>query len=362
MDFGFLTIPIYMAVVAFGFAVFTDTHTVNIEYVDVPDAIAGETGYTSPVVVARIADEMQSIARQANTKAEVRKVELHEDKKPVAVLSEFVGLTPLVRVVQESASLIPFSFSGEIVIHGDDLQMRLRGYDSHHHQVQIQQEAHHDELPKLIRATSYEAMRIVNPYILAAYQFRRDRLTRDFTPTLEIIHREMENHETEYAKWMLNLWGMVLYQQADRQGAIEKFREAYAIDREFLSPLLNWGVAEARIGNHTHAIELFKAVTTNRAAAYNPSAAAAAYSEWGFSLALTGRFDEAYEKFQTSANTDASFADVYSSWAEVLSVQGHKDEAAKMTARALTLAPTEVVYTENLIGTVQNLPATASVH
>ncbi len=101
MDFGFLAVPIYMALIAFGFAVFTDTQTVNIEYVDVPESIAAETGYTSPVLVTRLADEMQLIAKKASTKAEVRQVELHEEKKPVAVLSEFVGLTPLVRVVQE---------------------------------------------------------------------------------------------------------------------------------------------------------------------------------------------------------------------------------------------------------------------
>ena len=58
---------------------------------------------------------------------------------------------------------------------------------------------------------------------------------------------------------------------------------------------------------------------------------------------------------------DPGFSDVYASWAEVLSALGRTDEAAKMTARSLKLAPAEVVYTENLIGSVQNLPATASV-
>jgi len=361
MDFGFLAVPIYMALIAFGFAVFTDTQTVNIEYVDVPESIAAETGYTSPVLVTRLADEMQIIAKKASTKAEVRQVELHEEKKPVAVLSEFVGLTPLVRVVQESVSLTPFTFSGEIVIHGDDLEMKLRGYDSHHRQFQIVKTAHHDQVPELVRGAAYEAMRVVNPYVLAAYQFKRDRLTRDFTPTLEIIQRELDNHDTEYSKWMLNLWGMVLYQQSDRRGAIEKFREAYAIDKDFLSPLLNWGVVEAREGNHSHAIELFKAVTSNKAAAAkNTAAAAAAYSEWGFSLALIGKYDDAFAKFETAAVTDGTFADVYSSWAEVLSALGRKEDASRMTARALALAPTEVVYTENLIGAVQSLPAAAT--
>ena len=177
----------------------------------------------------------------------------------------------------------------------------------------------------------------------------------------ELIRRELANTDTRNHKWMNNLWGMVLYQQADRGGAIEKFKAALAIDPNFASPLLNWGVVLARQGNNEEAIEKFRLVTSNRRNDASPATKAAALAEWGFSLALLGRYDQAFDRFNEAIKTDPAFSDVYASWAEVLSALGRTDEAARMTAKSLKLAPTEVVYTENLIGSVQNLPATASI-
>jgi tetratricopeptide (TPR) repeat protein len=360
MDLGFLTVPLTMAMMAFGFAVFTDTQKVHIEYVDVPKAVAEETGYTSAVIIAKLADGMKDIERQARSRAQARKVELDAEKKPAAVLGEFLGVTPLIRILQESISLIPFKFSGEVVRHGEDVELTLRGKNAAKRQWRITQSSSVENMPRLIHRTAYEAMRILDPYILAAYQFKRDRLTRDFTPTLEIITRELNDTDPRAPKWLRNLWGMVLYQQADRNGAIEKFKEALAEDPNFLSPLLNWGVALARHGKQEEAIEKFRQVTLNPTAKDNPATVAAALSEWGFSLALLGRTKEAFAKFKAATKVDPTFSDVYNSWAEVLSDQGQPEEAARMTAQALKLTPTEVIYTENLIGAVQMLPATAT--
>ena len=361
MDLGFLTVPLTMAAMAFGFAVVTDTQTVHIEKITVPGSVSGSSGYTPGVIIAHLADEMREIEREAHTGAHARSIQLQGEKNWLMVLADYVKVTPLIRVAQESAGLIPFSFNGEIVMHGNDLEFVLRGFDDNSKPEYIATHGPADQLPALIKSTAYEAMRVIDPYILAAYQFKRDYRTRDFTPTLEIIRRELANPDPRNHKWMYNLWGMVLYQQADRTDAIEKFKAALALDPNFASPLLNWGVVLARQGNNAEAIDKFRLVTTNRRTDASPATKAAAYAEWGFSLALLGRYDQAFAKFREATATDPAFADVYSSWAEVLSALGRTDEASTMTARSLKLAPTEVVYTENLIGSVQNLPATASV-
>lgn len=362
MDFGILTIPLVTLAMAFGFAVFTDTQTIHFEYIDVPDSIAQESGYTPAVVITKLADEMQEIERQAFTRAEARQVELHADQKASSVLGEYLGVTPLIRVVQESAHMIPFTFSGEIVRHDEQVEFILRSYDSHHNKTRISHTSNVENMKGLVHEMAYEAMRVVNPYILAAYQFKRDRLSRDFTATIEIVRRELDDHHSQYAPWLHNLWGMVLYQQNDRNGALHQFEEASHLDPNFLSPRLNIGVIKARQGEHDQAIAKFKEVVNHGTAAQNPAVTAAALSEWGFSLALTGRIDDAYAKFDAATKADPNFSDVYSSWAEVLSAQGRKEEANQMTAKALKLAPKEVIYTENLIGAVQSLPATASVN
>lgn len=366
MDLGVLTVPLTMLSIAFGFAVFTDTQSIHFEYVDVPEHVATESGYTSAVVIARIADEMKQIAKEANTTAGARQVDLGGGHSASAVLGDYVGVTPLIRVVQQSFSLIPFSFAGEIVNASDHMEMKLRGHGADHHAAEFVVRADPHDIQGLIRSAGYEAMRIVNPYILAAYQFKRDRLSRDFTSTLEIINREVgqtKGHghgESPHAQWMYNLWGIVLYQQGDFEGAIDKFHHAQEIDKTFLSPILNEGVVYARQGKHDDAIERFRTVTTSYYAKYNKTAAAAAYSEWGFSLALLGQYNPAFSKFEQAVTIEPNFSDVYNTWAEVLSAIGRRQDANAMTVRAVQLAPVEEIHTEDLVGSVQRLPALAA--
>ncbi len=360
MDLGILTLPLTAAVLAFGFAVITDTQAVHIERVSVPSEVAVATGYTPEVVRDRLVDDMHEIEKQAHSTAQAREIELQGEKGPLVVLADYFKVTPLIRVAQETVGMIPYSFSGEIVIHDKDLELALRGSDASKKSSYIVVRAPSNQMRRLIHDAAYEATRVTDPYILAAYQFKKDFLSRDFSSTIEIIHRELAKPDTAYGKWMNNLWGIVLYQQADRAGAIEKFQAALAEDPNFAAPMLNWGVVLAREGKNQEAIEKFRQLVANPKSAASNVATAAAYSEWGFSLALLGHTDEAFAKFQQAAKTDPTFTDVYSSWAEVLSALGRSDEAAQMTARSLK-TNNEVIYTENLIGPVQRLPATASV-
>ncbi len=365
MDLGFLTVPLTMAAMAFGFAVVTDTQSVVIDKITLPPAVASAAnGYTPEVVLKHLADEMHEIEHQAQSRAEARQLQLSGHKGAVAVLADFMKVTPLMRVAQETAGLIPFRFTGDIIVSGKDLQMVLRGHGSHQKAKHIVVRVPQDQLDKLIRLTAYEAMRMIDPYIVAAYQFRKDFKTRDYSQTLEIIQSELSDPDKATSpnrKWLYNLWGMVLYQQADRVGAIEKFQAALAIDPNFASPMLNWGVVLTRQGHNQEAIERFRSVIGNRKSDASTATVAATYSEWGFAQALLGQYEQAFAKFRQAAATDPGFADVYASWAEVLSALGRADEAAAMTDRSVKLAPSEVIYTENLVGPVQNLPATASV-
>jgi len=361
MELGFLAFPLVGALAAFGFAVITDTRAVHIDHINVPPAVADSTGYNSDVVVSRLVDEIHEIEFQAKSHAQGREVEMNEESSPVAVLGEFFEIAPLIRVVQETTGLIPFSFSGEVVTADSEIELVLRGSDSNHHSYRVSQKAPKGQMALLIHKTAVETMRIIDPYLLAAYQFKKDFLTRDFGPTVEIVRRELANDDNSvHHKWMHNLLGIVRYQQGDLDGAIEEFRDAVKADLSFGSARLNWGVVLARQGFHEQAIELFRSVVNLRNE--SPTTKAAALSEWGFSLALLDRYEEAFGKFRDATEMDPHFADVYTSWAEVLSVLGHKQEAEQKSAQALRLAHGEVVYTENLIGRVQSRPATAIIN
>jgi len=239
MDLGILTLPLTAAVLAFGLAVVTDTQAVHVERVSVPSEVVVATGYTPEVVSNRLVDDMHDIEKAAQSKVQARGIELQGEKGPLVVLADYFKVTPLIRVAQETAGLIPFRFSGEIVVRGKDLEFVLRGTDPNKTASYIVVRAPREQIGRLIHDAAYEATRVVDPYILAAYQFKKDFSSRDFTPTIEIIHRELAKPDTKYSKWLENLWGMVLYQQADRAGAIEKFQVALAEDPDFAAPRLS---------------------------------------------------------------------------------------------------------------------------
>gem|GEM_PF-3009498 len=377
LNLSFLTFPLVAALVTFGFAVAIDYQTVFVHHFSVPYALKNATGYDSDVVIQRLGDDIREIAGQAKSELEAREIRMSGDHSAVNVIGDFLGVTPLIRITQETAGLIPFTFEGEMVSVGREVEIRLRGHDNHHGFIFLTARSPLDQIHVAIRRLAYEVMQEVDPYLLAAYQFRQDYRKRDFTETLAIVQREADKSDSEFRKWVLNLWGIVLYQQADRAGAMEKFKEALALDSDFLSARLNLGVVTARRGDNVKAIDYYREVVEKGAhqvghgdahgaghggASGSADTVAAALTEWGFSLALLGRPEEAFHKFEEAHHTSPSFAEVYTSWAEVLSVLNRREEAAKMSAKALELAPTEVIYTENLIGPTQNPPAEAVVH
>ena len=361
MDLGFLMVPFFTGLAAFSLAVFNNPEAVNIEGISVPASVAGKSGLTQDIVIKRLADRMHDIEQQAQTRVGGKEVMVQDSGGSAAVLGEYFGLTPLLRVVQTSFGLIPYTLSGEVVQDAKGLVIILRGNDNKTaHSTLIHQTAAADDLSGLIDKAAYEAVRAVDPSLLASYQFKKDFLTRDFTKTETIIHRALASDDTRSHKWMYNLWGIVLYQQADNDGAREKFNEALELDPHFVSATFNLGVLLARQGRHAEAISKFNEVIRDWQRTDPIETLAAAYTEWGFSLALLGRVDHAYAWFRKAAEIAPDFSDVYTTWAEVLSASGHPDAAREKTARALELAPVEKVYTDNLVGRIQHLPAMAT--
>ncbi|CAK0759631.1 conserved exported hypothetical protein [uncultured Gammaproteobacteria bacterium] len=370
MSLTFLAVPLISVLMAFGFAVVGDPQTAYFDTVYVPARLATDTGYSGVVVLSRLGDEIKKIETEAATAAKGRKLQLVSDKSVIGMLADYLRVTPLIRVVQEAIGLIPFSFYGDVVVDAPaaafykngPVDLVIRGYDntSKRKAIFIRAQGSTDDLDGLIRAAAFETVQLIDPYLLAAYQFRKDYRIKDYTSTIELIRRDLAGSKKGLSrKWMYNLYGVVFYQQGDKEGAIEMFKQALAIDPQFTSPRLNMGVVQTRLGRYDEAIQSFRTLTTDYRKTESKTTIAAAYSEWGFALALLGRTEEAFAMFRKSMATDPKFADVHAQWAEVLSALGRQDEAARESAMALELSPTEVVYTENLIGPVQNPPAEA---
>ena len=355
-----LMVPVFTGMAAFTLAIFNNVDAINFESLSVPGAAVGATGITPDFLIKTLVDRMEEIEVQAQSRADATPVVVQDDGGSAAILGQYFGLTPLLHVVQTSFGLIPNTFSGEVVIDGKEMEMILRGTDNNHNESLIRTRAAVGDVDTLVTKTAYEMMRVVDPTLLAAYQFKKDYLTRDFTGTEEVIRRALAANDTSHHKWVMNLWGIVLYQEGDFNGALDKFRLASELDPAFTSPVLNAGVVLLRQGKREEAITKFQQVTKLWRRSANPDVLAAAYTEWGFALALQGRTADAEAKFKQAMAADPTFSDVYTAWAEVLSVGGRSDEAQKMTAKALKLAPVEKVFTDNLVGRIKELPAAAT--
>ncbi len=355
-----LMVPVFTGMAAFTLAIFNSVDAINIESLNVPASAVGNTGITPDFLIKTLVDRMEEIEARASSRADHAPVIVQDDGGSAAILGQYFGLTPLLHVVQTSFGLIPNSFSGEIVVEGKEMELVMRGIDAGHHESLIRIRAAVGDVDSLVEKTAYEMMRVVEPTLLAAYQFKKDYLTRDFTGTEEVIRRGLAAENDQPYKWLMNLWGIVLYQQGDFAGAVDKFTQASALDPSFTSPLLNAGVVLLRQGKREEAITKFQQVTRVWRKGGYADVLAAAYTEWGFALALMGRTQDAEVKFRQAVVADPTFSGVYSAWAEVLSANGNAEEAQKMTTKALKLTPVERVYTDNLVGRIKELPAAAA--
>lgn len=96
---------------------------------------------------------------------------------------------------------------------------------------------------------------------------------------------------------------------------------------------INWGVSIASTGDFIEAIEKFKASIT-----ISPNEPEG-YTNWGVALAKMGNYEEAIEKFKLAAKVNPEFAQVYVLWGAALAELGKLNEAEKKYERAVELAP-----------------------
>jgi tetratricopeptide (TPR) repeat protein len=358
MDFGILTGPLLALAAVFGIAVITDPQTIHIETIAVPSALV-ERGYSSEVVEQRLIDQIQKMEREAKSHAELRRIASEAQPSAVKLVSEYLGVTPLVRVAQDSFGLIGYAFDGEIVRDGEAIELTLRG--RHHYEgeaLAIVGKGALGNPDAVIRTAALDLMAVIDPYIRSAYQFKLDLPKRDFTETKALIAKHIDRKQNRQRLWLHNLRGIVHYIEGDWDAAKAEFAATLAIEPDFSLSLLNHGIVLARQGRHDNAIEKYQEVFRRQLPSDTPQTYAATYSEWGMSLAALGRHEDAFAFFEAASKADPRFADVYFNWAEVLQRLGRTAESEAMAARGRKLGSESAVYTENILGAIQELGGT----
>ncbi|MGQ9371042.1 tetratricopeptide repeat protein [Azospirillum sp. A39] len=333
----FLTAPLLAAMAVLGLAVISDPEAVHFRDVSVPQSLE-DAGYTGDAIEARLIAAMRTVAEEANTRAPVHRLAAASDPTMVMLVSDLFGTTDFVRAVRQGAGLLSFAFDGEVVEKPGGLEFTLRGTERGGHRHVIVVSHGRDDVDGLIQEAALATIAVIDPYVRAAWQFERDRDRGNFEATKRLLSGAGPERP-----WLFNLSGVVAFVEGDTEGAVARFRAVREHDPTFAAALFNEGVAEAHRGRHDAAVALFKQVAEHAAGPGSPPGIrAAAYDEWGVSLAALGRTDDAVAAFRLAQRVDPAFPTTYVDWADVLDEAGRTEEAAQLRRQAAALRGEEL--------------------
>lgn len=346
MDFGLLSLPVLALSALLGYAVVFDTSTVMFHDIGVPNSIESQ-GYTPKVMAARLANEVRAIDQKARTVKDVRDFSLPDDDSAVNALSDYFKFAEPIRATQEMLGLVRFTFNGDMVARGDDLQLSVRGY-SYNGNKPFNQTIAGKDPSQILHEMAVDIVRFIDPYVVASYMYEttRDTNSKDFAGAIREVRYCMVHLPKGDLHWAYNLHGLILTQQGKQQEAIERFNEALKLKPDFLLPIYNTGNALLEMKQYDQAIAKFKEVL-NRDVKGNIRTPHA-YTQWGVALMRQGRMDEAAQMMQKALAVDPMYADAYYQLGQLLRQQGKTEEAREMIQRAIDRAPQRMLYTAEL--------------
>jgi tetratricopeptide (TPR) repeat protein len=209
------------------------------------------------------------------------------------------------------------------------------------------------DVSAIVQRLAELALRQVNPYVLAVYDYEQKRfaavesiveaITQD--ASLDKEHRivafelwgrmasdlgKLDEAIEKYAKALeidpkdtdgYDGLGVALNAKGKHDEAIMQYKKVLEIDPKDASAYGNWGVALDDEGKHDEAIMQYKKVLE-----INPKDAIA-YNNWGNSLSSEGKYDEALVKYAKSVEVDPTYARAYNNWGNVLQELGRNKEA-----------------------------------
>ncbi len=304
-----------------------------IDPIQVPDSLA-EEGYWPEVITQRLMDEVLKIRREAASRREGREIQPEWRQLDIELPGTGISLASLVRIVKRFFGSSESRVAGEIVVDGDQYELRLR-FLGHGVHAEIPSRSKAD-LDDLLHLGAREMMKISDPYILANY-------LADIDPeaALKAIVLSLENDLEDDEPWAYTLWGWLLTSEGRHDEAIEKYRAALELKGDFILAASNWGLTLARKGEYDMAIEQYR-----RTLRWD-SNFHAALNNWGVALMEKGEPDAAIEKFREALKIDPRFVRAHNNWGAALAGLGRHDDALEIYATALDIDPWNAVSHRN---------------
>jgi tetratricopeptide (TPR) repeat protein len=358
--------------------------TLAVEPVSVPAGLA-ERGYTPEIMASRLAAAMKAIQEKAATLKETKNVDTDRRDVDIIVPVADVSVRTIAYYLRQLFGKTNHRVSGDVTLLSDlsnagaqttnegyQLQLVLR-FDRSYTEpgTLVGSESNIDDL---IFRGAIDALRMVDPYVYAAYEYVRERsegISSEFTNTRKAIEDILRTPPKHDDAWAWNLWGNVLTELGSTTEAVTKYKNALSLDpRNFIflnnvaDPLIREGKYEDAIIYLRRSISiksdfvpaysnlgwaLFRAGKIEEAEQYYSKSImidptyAPSYVFWGVLLAEMKQYDKAYEKFGLATQYDSLDVTGWSEWGNALVQEGQFDKALEKLQVAVELAEVDSV-------------------
>jgi tetratricopeptide (TPR) repeat protein len=345
-----LATPLAAAVAILATVVVLDARTVYVKAVDVPLQL-WSSGFNSEVIQEELADAMLDIEREGRAREATRELALESEDDSIDLITEYFELTPLVRAFQQSGGFVAYVVDPHATAIGENyvLVMDIEGRNGSERTATVSHPR--ADTPGFIRKSAEAIMRVVEPEPLCA-SYLAQALTGagDLSRAASCVEETLPIVPVNDRKWLLNLAGVIKYVQGDQAAAMDRFSQALHLDQQFSPALVNVGVLLNESGKPAEALKAFDLLFADLDVGVSDRTYAAAYAEWGRTLEVLGRRDDAIRVLRQGIAANPDYAQTYLLLADLLPDGA---EARALRERGEYVARTrDQLYTENLVGPV----------
>jgi tetratricopeptide (TPR) repeat protein len=311
-------------------------HVTVIQTLSVPETLQ-KNGYTPEVAGHHLRDALQDFVKSANTSMSSPDIALHGELPDIVVPSVGISLDSVMSTIRSLLrSTRSRNISGEFIIEGDELLLRLR---LDNRQIYASQKGAGLNNPDdLLKLAAPEVLKEIKPYFVAVSLISDDASLDDnnkidgaLAMADSIIARLPETDEN--VAWSYILKGRVYEHRKDYLAAIDALNKAIELDE-------NLGAAHVNLGLVFYDQKLFqKAIDEFRKALKIEPKISIVHFDLGAALQAISKNDEAMAEYSKAININPNYVKAHLNLGVLLKAAGKNGEAMVEYIKVIKIEP-----------------------
>lgn len=330
-DFGILTLPIIGLATLLGFGIYNGAEIV-VEPIKVPHALE-EQGFTSAVVTRHLTDEVRRVGRIADSSIRTVDVDFEQADRSFNAVTDYFDVTHLVDAVRQTVGLVPFYFTGEMVMIGNDVEFRVRAYPYSGLVREFRHRAPLEKVDATIVAASFDMLKVIDPYLAGLYTRRTEEQegSKDFPRTFDAIEYAAIATSPADQHYVHNLWARTLLMAGRTEEAMRVVDAAIMLKPDFANAYYSKAAILVATGKAEEALTFFERAVMLR------KQQGEIWVDYAKALESIGRADEAVALMRRANLEIPRDPDVHHYLGKMLAKQGKREEAIAAFRQAMAL-------------------------